>query len=149
VSTILIIRRLTVNRHTHFNLDALNQQFTTRFSGSKDSTGLPNGIPTMSVFDQEMKNSFKSGEFTLRRRLGLLDLAKFFDGWLSYGGYGVARNGKYAVKQGGRDLEAMHIHYFLDTHGKTVVQYKYCERDGVPYLPTQPIAVCRRFLSFF
>jgi uncharacterized protein Usg len=98
----------------------------------------------MSVFDQEMKNSFKSGEFTLRRRLGLLDLAKFFDGWLSYGGYGVARNGKYAVKQGGRDLEAMHIHYFLDTHGKTVVQYKYCERDGVPYLPTR-----HGFLSFF
>ncbi len=126
-------------RHTHFNLDALNQQFTTRFSGCKNSAGLPAGIPTLSAFDTEMRNSFKSGEFTLRRKLGLLNLAKFFNGWLAYGGYGVARNSKLAEKQGGRDLEAMHIHYFADGDGNTVVQYKYCERESLPYLPNTPI----------
>jgi hypothetical protein len=101
----------------------------------------------MSVFDQEMKNSFKSGEFTLRRKVGLLNLAKFFNGWLAYGGYGVPKNSKHAERQGGRDLEAMHIHYFADSTGNTVVQYKYCERESLPYLPTTPIRVSLNFIS--
>ncbi len=68
--------------------------------------------------------------------------SKFFFGWLAYRGYGVARNGKYALQQGGRDLEAMHIHYFFDPETKkTVVQYKYCERSDLAYIPTQPIEV--------
>jgi hypothetical protein len=89
-----------------------------------------------------MKKSFKSGNFTLKRKVALMHFSKFFFGWLAYSGYGVARNSAYSVKQGGRDLEAMHIHYFFDVASKkTVVQYKYCERDDIPYIPAKPIAV--------
>ncbi len=88
-----------------------------------------------------MKKSFKSS-FTLKRKVALLHFSKFFFGWLAYSGYGVARSGKYSVQQGGRDLEAMHIHYFYDMEAKkTVVQYKYCERGDVAYLPAKPIEV--------
>ena len=104
--------------------------------------GLVGGLPTLSVFDEEMKNSFKTGNFTLKRKVALLHFSKFFLGWLAYSGYGVQKNGKYAVKQGGRDLEAMHIHYFFDPTEKcTVVQYKFCEREDLPYIPTKPITV--------
>ncbi len=129
--------------HTHFNLDAKNQNYTVRFAGTKNLPGLGGGVPTLSAFDEEMKNSFKTGNFTLKRKVALLHLSRCFLGWLAYGGYGVQKNGKYAVKQGGRDHEAMHIHYFFDPMEKcTVVQYKYNEREDLPYIPAKPIKVC-------
>jgi hypothetical protein len=83
-----------------------------------------------------MKNSFKTGRFTLKRKVALLHFSKFFEDWLAYGGYGVQRSGLYATRQGGRDLEAMHIHYYFDSSKKeTFVQYKYCEKAELPYLP--------------
>ena len=75
-----------------------------------------------------MENSFKTGSFTLKRKVALLHFSKFFEGWLAYSGYGVQRGGLYATKQGGRDLEVMHIHYYFDSSKKeTLVQYKYNE----------------------
>ena len=114
-----------------------------RFSGTKKTPGLQGGIPSLSVFDQEMRNSFRTGKFTLKRKVALLHFSEFFEGWLAYSGYGVPRNkARYAVKQGGRDLEAMHIHYFYDREAeKTVVQYKYCEKRELPYMPNKPIEV--------
>ena len=124
------------NRHTHFNLDAKNQNYTVRFAGTSKTAGLEGGVPTLSVFDQEMEKSFKTGSFTLKRKVALLHFSKFFEGWLAYSGYGVQRGGGYAINQGGRDLEAMHIHYYYDNAKKEAfVQYKYHERAELPYLP--------------
>ena len=124
------------NRHSHFNLDAKNQNYTVRFAGTRTTAGLEGGVPTLSVFDQEMKNSFVTGGFTLKRKVALLHFSKFFEGWLAFSGYGVQRGGRYATNQGGRDLEAMHIHYYYDNAKKgAFVQYKYHERAELSYLP--------------
>jgi hypothetical protein len=64
--------------HTHFNLDAKNQNYTVRFAGTKNLPGLGGGVPTLSAFDEEMKNSFKTGNFTLKRKVALLHLSQFF-----------------------------------------------------------------------
>ena len=42
------------------------------------------------------------------------------------------------------------IHYFFDAEQKkTVVQYKYCERSDIAYLPTKPIQVPCSSSHFF
>ena len=73
----------------------------------------------------------------------MLHYSKFFDGWLAYGGYGVPKSSaRYAKLQGGRDMEAMHIHYFYDMgNRRTVAQYKFNERPESLYIPDIPIGV--------
>jgi hypothetical protein len=140
---------LFTNRHTHINVDSKNQNFTVRFAGTKKSAGISGGVPTLTVFDEEMRNSFKTGNFVLKRKVGLVHYSDLFLGWLNYSGYGVPKNSAdYVAKQGGRDLEAMHIHYFYDRELETtVVQYKYAEHDSYPYIPAQPIKVKMKMIK--
>lgn len=130
-------------RHTHCLIDKYNQNFTVRFQGYGNNPGLEHGINTISEFDREMRNSYKSITFDLVRKYSLLDVKCFFRGWLAYQGYGTSRkHSNDAVAQGGRDEEALHMHFFKNSQGNAVVQYKVYESEAMPYLPKQhPIEV--------
>lgn len=89
----------------------------------------------MPEFDAEMRNSYKSIKFDIIRKIGVLDVKDFFLGWLNYSKYGTPRRAsKAAIDQGGRDEEALHIHFYKHG-GHAVVKYKVYEDDTLPYLP--------------
>lgn len=139
---LIALTYVSYNRHSHSLIDKYNQNFTVRFQGYGNNPGIESGINTMTEFDKEMRNSFKSIKFDIFRKVAVLDVKKFFSGWINYNRYGTTkRTSESAQAQGGRDEEALHIHFYKQGTN-AVVKYKFYEGEDVPYLPRKsPIKV--------
>ncbi len=73
-----IFKEITGNRlpvgHTHIDIDARHQIYTTYLGGRGQAGGPYDSTLTLSKFDSAITEAFKSDNFSIKRKYGLLDV---------------------------------------------------------------------------
>jgi len=128
------------------DIDQRNSVLSNHLKGRSKSPGKVAKIATLSQFDYEVKDAYKS-RFTLKRLYGLLDVSSTMDKWIGYSNYGTPKHGSaFALAMGQRDWVAHCYHFTLDTNGEVVVRYRSNELSDI-WLPAKDNPAIKAFSS--
>ena len=139
-----VVKQVFGNRlpvgHTHIDIDARHQIYTTFLKGRGESGGMRDSILTLSEFDSALTEAYKTDKFTIKRKFGLLDVKTAWEGVLACSNFSPQRkNSETAKAQGGADHEPMCFRFFKheveDGSDQVLMQYRYSEADTtwLPY----------------
>lgn len=139
-----VVKQVFGNRlpvgHTHIDIDARHQIYTTFLKGRGESGGMRDSILTLNEFDSALTEAYKTDRFTIKRKFGLLDVKTAWEGVLACSNFSPQRkNSETAKAQGGADHEPMCFRFFKheldDGSDQVLMQYRYSEADTtwLPY----------------
>jgi len=126
--------------HTHIDIDARHQIYTTYLGGRGEAGGAYDSILTFSKFDKAITEAYKTDNFKIKRQWGLLDVKAAWEGILACSNFSPQRkNSAAAIAQGGADHEPMCFRFFkgdMDGKDQVLMQYRFSEADPtwVPYI---------------
>lgn len=125
--------------HTHIDVDQRHQIYTTYLGGRGEAGGAYDSILTFSKFDKAIAEAYKTDNFTIKRKYGLLDVKSAWEGVLACSNFSPQRKDTpAAIAQGGADHEPMCFRFFkgeMDGKHQVLMQYRYSEADPtwLPY----------------
>ena len=133
-----VVKQVFGNRlpvgHTHIDIDARHQIYTTFLKGRGESGGMRESILTLSEFDSALNQAYKTDKFSIKRKFGLLDVKTAWEGVLACSNFSPQRKHSDSAKaQGGADHEPMCFRFFKhqlqDGSEEVLMQYRYSEAD--------------------